>query len=247
MSRRKRTNNTTEDQILLETPTKAEQDFTDTDPWRIFKIMGEFVEGFDGMAKVSRGVSIFGSARIMPGDKYYEAAVETGRLLAQAGYAVITGGGPGIMEAANKGAYEASGTSVGCNIQLPFEQDSNPYLNISITFNYFFVRKVMFVKYASAFIIFPGGFGTMDELFEALTLIQTRKISNFPVILFGKAYWQDLLGWIKNTMLLENKVSPEDLDLLFLTDSPAEAVQTIVKSQEATTGHLNGNGNGWKK
>lgn len=247
MSRRKRTNNTTEDQILLEAPTKADQDFTDTDPWRIFKIMGEFVEGFDGMAKISRGVSIFGSARIQPGDEYYQAAVETGRLLAQAGFAVITGGGPGIMEAANKGAHDAGGASVGCNIQLPFEQDSNPYLTTSITFNYFFVRKVMFVKYASAFIIFPGGFGTMDELFEALTLIQTRKISNFPVILFGKSYWQDLLGWIKNTMLLENKVSPEDLDLLFLTDSPAEAVQTITKSQEATTGQLNGNGNGWKK
>jgi uncharacterized protein (TIGR00730 family) len=245
MSRRKRTSNTTEDQILLETPTKAEQDFTDTDPWRIFKIMGEFVEGFDRMAKVSRGVSIFGSARILPGDEYYEAAVETGRLLAQAGFAVITGGGPGIMEAANKGALDAGGISIGCNIELPFEQDSNPYLTTSITFNYFFVRKVMFVKYAAAFIIFPGGFGTMDELFEALTLIQTRKINNFPVILFGKAYWRDMVNWIQNTMLLENKISPEDLRLLFITDSPEEAVQTIVRSQEATTGQLNGNG--WKK
>jgi uncharacterized protein (TIGR00730 family) len=242
MGRRKRTSVTTEDQILLEPPTKADQDFTDTDPWRIFKIMGEFVGGFDRMAKVSRGVSIFGSARIQPGDEYYSLAVETGRLLAQAGFAVITGGGPGIMEAANKGALEAGGISVGCNIQLPFEQDSNPYLTTSITFNYFFVRKVMFVKYAAAFIIFPGGFGTLDELFEALTLIQTRKISNFPVILMGKNYWQDMIGWIKNTMLLENKISPEDLGLLFLTDSPEEAVQAIIKSEEPTTGHLNGNG-----
>ena len=241
MSRRKRTGETTEDQILLETPTKADQDFTDTDPWRIFKIMGEFVEGFDGMAKVTRGVSIFGSARIQPDDHYYQVAVETGRLLAQAGFAVITGGGPGIMEAANKGALEAGGASVGCNIQLPFEQDSNPYLTTSITFNYFFVRKVMFVKYAVAFIIFPGGFGTMDELFESLTLIQTRKIRNFPVILVGKDFWHDMVGWIKNTMLRENKISPDDLRLLFITDSPEEAVQTIIKSQEAT-GQLNGNG-----
>jgi hypothetical protein len=241
MSRRKRTQETTEDQVLLETPTKAEQDFTDTDPWRIFKIMGEFVEGFDRMAKIARGVSIFGSARIQSDDEQYRAAVETGRLLAKAGFAVITGGGPGIMEAANKGALEAGGTSVGCNIQLPFEQDSNPYLTTSITFNYFFVRKVMFVKYAVAFIIFPGGFGTMDELFESLTLIQTRKISNFPIILFGKTYWQDMVNWIQNTMLRESKISPEDLRLLFLTDSPEEAVQTIIKSQELPS-YLNSNG-----
>jgi len=239
MARRRQIGNTTEDQILLETPTKADQDFTDTDPWRIFKIMGEFVEGFDNMAKVSRGVSIFGSARIEPEDEYYQTAVETGRLLAKAGFAVITGGGPGIMEAANKGALEAGGASVGCNIQLPFEQDSNPYLTTSISFNYFFVRKVMFVKYAVAFIIFPGGFGTMDELFESLTLIQTRKISNFPVILIGKSYWQDMIDWIKNTMLRENKISPDDLRLLFLTDSPEEAVRTIIESQQHG---LNGNG-----
>ena len=183
---KRRKNGVTADQILLEIPTKAEQDFTQTDPWRIFKIMGEFVDGFDDLARIPPGVSIFGSARLQPEDTYYQAAVLTGRLLAKAKYAVITGGGPGIMEAGNKGAFEAGGISIGCNIELPFEQTANPYQTISITFNYFFVRKVMFVKYSVAFIIFPGGFGTMDELFEALTLIQTRKIRNSPVVLFGK-------------------------------------------------------------
>jgi uncharacterized protein (TIGR00730 family) len=232
MAQRERRNGTTEDQILLEVPTQAEQDFTDTDPWRIFKIMGEFVEGFDALARVTRGVSVFGSARIKPETPYYEAAVETGRLLARAGFSVITGGGPGIMEAANKGAYEAGGVSIGCNIELPFEQGANPYLTTSITFNYFFVRKVMFVKYAVAFVIFPGGFGTMDELFEALTLIQTKKIRNFPIILFGGAYWQRLLEWVGETMLPAGIIAPGDLKLLFMTDSPEEAVQTIINSQE---------------
>ncbi len=252
MRRRKQNGTATADQILLEVPTSSQQDFTDTDPWRIFKIMGEFVDGFDNMAQVSRGVTIFGSARTPPDDDHYQAAVEVGRLLAKAGFAVLTGGGPGIMEAANKGALEAGGNSVGCNIELPFEQDSNPYLTTSITFNYFFVRKVMFVKYSSAFIIFPGGFGTMDELFEALTLIQTNKIRNFPVILIGKAYWQDLMKWIENTMLRENKISPDDLNLLYLTDSPDEAVRIIVESHQQnhlkndTNGH-SPNGHGRKK
>lgn len=232
MAQRKGKNGQTEDQILLEVPSQAERDFTDTDPWRIFKIMGEFVEGFDGLARVTRGVSVFGSARIKPDTPYYEAAVETGRLLAKAGFAVITGGGPGIMEAANKGAYEAGGSSIGCNIELPFEQGANPYLTTSITFNYFFVRKVMFVKYAVAFIIFPGGFGTMDELFEALTLIQTRKIRNFPIILFGREYWRRLLDWIEETMLPAGIIAPQDLKLLFVSDSPQEAVETILRSQQ---------------
>lgn len=231
MPGRKQARTVTADQMLLETPGRVQPDFTDTDPWRIFKIMGEFVDGFDNMAHVERGVTIFGSARTQPDETEYETAVETGRLLARAGFAVITGGGPGIMEAANKGALEAGGLSVGCNIQLPFEQDSNPWLTTSITFNYFFVRKVMFVKYAVAFIIFPGGFGTMDELFEALTLIQTHKISNFPVILMGRDYWRDLIRWIENTMLRENKVSAEDLKLLYVTDSPRDAVRLIVESQ----------------
>ncbi|MBL8205550.1 MAG: TIGR00730 family Rossman fold protein [Blastocatellia bacterium] len=229
---KRRKNGVTADQILLEIPTKAEQDFTQTDPWRIFKIMGEFVDGFDDLARIPPGVSIFGSARLQPEDTYYQAAVLTGRLLAKAKYAVITGGGPGIMEAGNKGAFEAGGISIGCNIELPFEQTANPYQTISITFNYFFVRKVMFVKYSVAFIIFPGGFGTMDELFEALTLIQTRKIRNFPVVLFGKEYWGDMVQWIKDKMIGYKTISPDDLDLLFVTDSPEEAVNFILKSQE---------------
>ena len=231
---KRRRNDKTADQQLLEIPTKAEQDFTQTDPWRIFKIMGEFVDGFDDLARIPPGVSIFGSARLQPDSEYYQAAVETGRLLAKAGYAVITGGGPGIMEAGNKGAQEAGGISIGCNIELPFEQAPNPYQSISITFNYFFVRKVMFVKYAAAFIIFPGGFGTMDELFEALTLIQTRKIRNFPVVLFGSKYWGGLVHWIKETMIGQATISPADIDLLVVTDSPEEAVQVVIRSQEST-------------
>lgn len=229
---KRRRNDVTADQQLLEIPTKAEQDFTQTDPWRIFKIMGEFVDGFDDLARIPPGVSIFGSARIQPDSEYYQAAVETGRLLAKAGYAVITGGGPGIMEAGNKGAQEAGGISIGCNIELPFEQAPNPYQSVSLTFNYFFVRKVMFVKYAVAFIIFPGGFGTMDELFEALTLIQTRKIRNFPVVLFGSKYWGGLAQWIKDTMIGQATISPEDIELLVVTDSPEEAVQTVIRSQK---------------
>ncbi len=222
----------TSDSSLLEVPNKSQQDFTDTDPWRIFKIMGEFIEGFDDLAHIPPGVSLFGSARLKPDSKYYAAAVETGRLLAKANYAVITGGGPGIMEAGNKGAHEARGISIGANIELPFEQAPNPYQSLSMTFNYFFVRKVMFVKYSVAFIIFPGGFGTMDELFEALTLIQTKKIHNFPVILFGKEFWGGLIDWIKDQMLGNATISPEDLNLLFVTDSPQEAVDVVIRSQE---------------
>src|ERR1044071_5746802 len=172
----------TQDEQLLETPKPDE--FTHTDTWRVFRIMGEFVEGFDDLATISRGVSIFGSARTPPDHPQYKAAQETAALLARAGFAVITGGGPGIMEAANRGAFEAGGTSVGCNIEQPHEQKSNDYLTLSLKFKYFFVRKMMFVKYSNAFVIFPGGFGTLDELFEALTLIQTRKIHDFPVVLY---------------------------------------------------------------
>ena len=230
-SKRMGNDGVTADSSLLEVPNKAQQDFTDTDPWRIFKIMGEFIEGFDELAHVPPGVSVFGSARLQPDNIYYSAAVETGRLLSKAGYAVITGGGPGIMEAGNKGAHEARGISIGCNIELPFEQAPNPYQSLSLTFNYFFVRKVMFVKYSVAFIIFPGGFGTMDELFEALTLIQTKKIHNFPVILFGKQYWSGLVDWIKGQMLGNGTISPEDLNLLVVTDSPQEAVDVVVRMQ----------------
>ncbi len=222
---------TTQDEQLLESP--GPDEFTHTDTWRVFRIMGEFVEGFDELATLTHGISIFGSARTSPDDPDYKAAMETAALLARAGLAVITGGGPGIMEAANRGAFEAGGVSVGCNIELPFEQSSNPYLTLSLKFKYFFVRKMMFVKYSEAFIIFPGGFGTLDELFEALTLIQTRKIRNFPVVLFGSRYWAGLLDWIRNFALKENKVSDADLLLLHLTDSPAEVAQVIVNSQSS--------------
>jgi uncharacterized protein (TIGR00730 family) len=221
----------TQDEQLLETPKQDE--FTRTDTWRVFRIMGEFVEGFDNLATITRGVSIFGSARTASDNPQYKAAQETAALLARAGYAVITGGGPGIMEAANRGAFEAGGLSIGCNIELPFEQYANPYLTRSLTFKYFFVRKTMFVKYSTAFIIFPGGFGTLDELFEALTLIQTRKIKNFPVVLFGTVYWGGMLDWVKGLMLSEGKISEADLRLIHLTDSPAEAVDIVVRSQDS--------------
>ncbi|HKG96687.1 MAG TPA: TIGR00730 family Rossman fold protein, partial [Pyrinomonadaceae bacterium] len=178
---------TTQDEQLLESPRPDE--FKHTDPWRVFRIMGEFVEGFDELATLTRGIAIFGSARTKADDPDYKAAQETAALLSAQGFAVITGGGPGIMEAANRGAFEAGGLSIGCNIELPFEQRPNSYQTLSLTFKYFFVRKMMFVKYSLAFVIFPGGFGTLDELFEALTLIQTKKIRNFPIVLFGKSYW----------------------------------------------------------
>ncbi len=221
----------TQDEQLLETPRQDE--FTHTDTWRVFRIMGEFVEGFDELATITRGVSVFGSARTSPEDPQYQAAQETGGLLARAGFAVITGGGRGIMEAVNRGAFEAGGLSVGCNIELPFEQKPNAYQTRSLTFKYFFVRKTMFVKYSTAFIIFPGGFGTLDELFEALTLIQTRKIRNFPIVLFGSAYWSGMLQWITEVMLEEKKISDIDLRLINVTDSPAEAVEIVVRSQDS--------------
>ena len=221
----------TQDEQLLESP--GPDEFTHTDTWRVFRIMGEFVEGFDELATLTRGISIFGSARTRPDDPDYQAAQETAALLARAGFAVITGGGPGIMEAANRGAFEAGGLSVGCNIELPFEQGSNPYLTKGLKFKYFFVRKMMFVKYSLGFIIFPGGFGTLDELFEALTLIQTKKIRNFPVVLFGSDYWAGMLGWIRDFAMKEGKVTENDLKLLHLTDSPAEVVKIIVDSQSS--------------
>ena len=194
--------------------------------------MGEFVEGFETLARLGPAVSIFGSARTRPGDPHYEAAERTAALLTREGFAVITGGGPGVMEAANKGAHEAGGDSVGCNIELPFEQGMNAYVDIAINFRYFFVRKTMFVKYAEAFIIFPGGFGTMDELFEALTLIQTGKVRDFPVVLFGKEYWQGLVAWLQERMLADGKIKPEDMQLLIVTDSPEEAVRVVVDCYE---------------
>jgi uncharacterized protein (TIGR00730 family) len=218
----------TADAELLQSGRVAQAEFTHTDPWRVLRITAEFIEGFDKLADVTRGVSVFGSARTIPANPHYRAAVEVGRLLAEAGFEVITGGGPGIMEAANKGARLAGGRSIGCNIELPFEQGANPYLDQLVEFRYFAVRKTMFVKYSCAFIIFPGGFGTFDELFEALTLIQTGKISNFPVILFGRAYWAGLVRWLEARVASEGKISRSDLDLLVLTDDPREAVQAVI-------------------
>jgi uncharacterized protein (TIGR00730 family) len=199
------------------------------DSWALFKIMGEFVNGFERMSVIGPCVSIFGSARTKPDAKYYELAVRIAKSIAEAGYGVITGGGPGIMEAGNKGANLAGGTSVGLNIDLPFEQHDNPFIDSdkSLDFDYFFVRKVMFVKYSQGFVVMPGGFGTLDELFEAITLIQTSKIEKFPIILVGTDYWKGLLDWIKNTMLENGTISPHDLDLIHLVDTEEEVVSII--------------------
>jgi uncharacterized protein (TIGR00730 family) len=202
--------------------------FTHTEPWRVLRIQGEFVQGIDALSEVGAAIAVFGSARFGRDHPMYEAAREMGKALAEAGFAVITGGGPGLMEAANQGAHEAGGLSVGCNIELPFEQEQNQYTDLSVNFRYFFVRKTMFVKFANGFVIFPGGFGTLDELFEALTLVQTRKINRFPIILFGSSYWQGLLDWIEQTQLAEKTISPEDLNLLIVTDSIEEARDIMV-------------------
>src|ERR1043165_9554041 len=200
---------TTQDEQLLESPRPDE--FTHTDPWRVFRIMGEFVEGFDELASVSSAVAVFGSARTKPDDPDYKAAEETTAVFAAEGFAVITGGGPGILEAANRGPFDAGGLSIGCNIELPFEQRPNQYQTLTLTFKYFFVRKMMFVKYSLGFVIFPGGFGTLDELFEALTLIQTKKIRNFPIVLFGRKYWSGMLEWLRNVVQPEGKINEHDL------------------------------------
>ncbi len=223
----------TEDEKLLQERGPS-ADFTRTDPWRVLKIMSELIEGFDTLAGVAKGVSIFGSARTGPDDPQYAAARETARLLSAAGYSIITGAGPGIMEAANRGARDGRGHSVGCNIELPFEQGANPFVDTLINFRYFFVRKTMFIKYSDAFIIFPGGFGTLDELFEALTLIQTGKIFRFPVILFGRRYWAGLVRWLQTRVLTEGKISPGDLDLMLLTDDPAEAAAAVIAAHVST-------------
>jgi uncharacterized protein (TIGR00730 family) len=216
---------TTEDEKLLER--KPAPAFLDTDPWRALRILSEFVEGFDAMASVGPAVTVFGSARTKPAAPLYELSRTIGRKLAEAGYAVITGGGPGSMEAANRGCQEGGGLSVGCNIELPHEQSLNPYVDLGVEFRYFFARKVMFVKYADAFVILPGGFGTLDELFEALTLIQTGKVRHFPVVLVGSTYWQGLLDWARATLLHDGAIAEGDLSLLQLTDDPDEVVRII--------------------
>jgi uncharacterized protein (TIGR00730 family) len=218
----------TEDEQLLVRPAGPAADFTHTDPWRVLRIMGEFVSGFDALASLGPAVTVFGSARVAPDDPMYGLAVEVGRRLAQAGFAVITGGGPGLMEAANRGAQEGGGRSVGCNIELPHEQAVNAYVDLAVNFRYFFVRKNMFIKYAEAFVIFPGGFGTLDELFEALTLIQTGKIKHFPVVLVGCDYWRNLLSWIEATLAAERMIAPADLELLVCTDDPEEIIHIVV-------------------
>jgi uncharacterized protein (TIGR00730 family) len=224
----------TEDQELLRSHRAVE--FRETDTWRALRILGEFVEGFDALADVGPAVSIFGSARIGRRNRYYGAARRVAEALARQGFAIVTGGGPGIMEAANRGAKDGGGKSIGCNIELPFEQGLNEYVDLGMEFRYFFVRKVMFVKYAEGFVIFPGGFGTLDELFEALTLIQTGKVEHFPVVLFGKAYWHGLLQWIRDKPLYEEKVSPEDLDLVTITDDVETACSAIVESRRDREG-----------
>jgi len=209
--------------------------FTHDDSWRVLRIQGEFVHGINALAGVGAAIAVFGSARLSESSPYYADARAMGRKLVEAGFAVITGGGPGIMEAGNRGATDANGLSIGCNIELPFEQFENPYLNLSVNFRYFFVRKTMFVKYASGFVIFPGGFGTLDELFESLTLVQTRKIKRFPIVLFGSAFWGGLLDWIKGTQLAAGVISPEDLNLLIVTDSVDEARDIMVDCYNAQT------------
>jgi uncharacterized protein (TIGR00730 family) len=232
LNRAARTGMPTQDEQFYSSVPPAAPLFTHTDPWRVLRIMGEVVEGFDLLAELGPAVSIFGSARVKPEDPMYASAVELATLLGSAGFTIITGGGPGIMEAGNKGARESGAKSVGLGIELPFEQGLNAYVDIAVEFSYFFVRKTMFIKYAQAFVIFPGGFGTMDELFEALTLIQTGKIKNFPVILFGSGFWQGFLEWMGQTMLLEGKIAPADLDLLIISDSPAEVRDLIVRSAQ---------------
>lgn len=214
-------------------PDKYDDQFHN-DIWSVFKIMGEFVEGYEKLVQIGPCVSVFGSARLEPGHEYYKEAVITSKKLTEVGFGVITGGGPGIMEAANKGAQEGSGKSVGLCISLPWEVTANPYVdkNYNISFNYFFARKVMFVKYAQGFIAFPGGFGTLDEFFETLTLIQTQKISQIPIVLFGSSFWKGLLDWIKDTMIKEGTVSESDLDFFHITDSPDEAVSIITDFHE---------------
>jgi uncharacterized protein (TIGR00730 family) len=216
----------TADESLLQR-TFDRPDFLHGDPWRVWRIVSEFVQGFDTLAGLPPAVTVFGSARTEPSDPHYKAARKLGSALVKAGFAVITGGGPGIMEAANRGAREAKGISVGLNIELPFEQSLNPYVTVPVSFRYFFARKTMFVKYAEAFVVFPGGFGTLDELFEALTLIQTGKLKHFPVVLFGCEYWQGLIDWIKGPLLTENKVSQQDLDLLIRTDSVQDVIDIV--------------------
>lgn len=209
--------------------TPMTSNFATEETWRIFRIMGEFVDGFEVLSKVENAISIFGSSRLLPSDKYYKLADDTAYLLAKDGYSIITGGGPGIMEAANKGTRRANGHSIGLNIHIPAEQKPNPYIDTLLEFRYFFVRKVMFVKYAKAFIIFPGGFGTFDELFESLNLVQTERIDKFPVVLVGVDYWREMIGWLENKVLKHGCISESDMKLFSVVDTPEEVRKIIRK------------------
>lgn len=217
----------TTDQRLLDTA--GPSDFIHQDPWRVMRIQSEFVEGFGALAELGPAISVFGSARTPLDAPEYDKGVRIGKALAEAGFAVITGGGPGAMEAANKGALEAGGTSVGLGIELPFEQGMNAYVDIGINFRYFFVRKTMFVKYASGFVVLPGGLGTLDELFEALTLVQTQKVTRFPIVLYGTAYWKGLIDWVRGSVVATGKASERDLELFHVTDDIEEAVTLVTK------------------
>jgi uncharacterized protein (TIGR00730 family) len=228
--RRHQVETSTTDQRLLES--RGPTDWVHTDTWRVLRIQAEFVEGFGALAELGRAVSVFGSARTPRDAPEYALAVEIGRLFAEAGYAVITGGGPGVMEAANRGACEAGGVSVGLGIELPFEQGMNEWVDIGVDFRYFFARKTMFVKYAQGFVVLPGGFGTLDELFEALVLVQTRKVTSFPVVLLGSDYWSGLVDWLRRTVLVHGNIASRDLDLFTIVDDPAEAVRIVIGSDD---------------
>jgi uncharacterized protein (TIGR00730 family) len=228
----------TADERLFATPLVERGAFTQTDPWRVLRIMGEFVAGFDELADIGDAVTIFGSARSRPGDLMYHHATEAARLLGEQGFTILTGAGPGIMEAANKGAREAGAPSIGLNIELPMEQHANPYLDRVVDFRYFFVRKTMLVKYSSAFLFFPGGFGTFDEMFEAFTLMQTGKVRDMPVVLIGKSYWSGLIAWLRDTVEAEGKISSGDLDLFHITDDVEDAVRRIVAWRSRRTDDL---------
>ncbi|MES9503268.1 TIGR00730 family Rossman fold protein [Streptomyces albidoflavus] len=220
----------TTDQRLLDT--KSDSSWVHTDPWRVMRIQSEFVEGFGALAELGSAISVFGSARTGPESFEYQTGVELGKALVEAGFAVITGGGPGAMEAANKGAREAGGVSVGLGIELPFEQGLNRHVDIGVNFRYFFVRKTMFVKYAQGFVVLPGGLGTLDELFEALTLVQTRKVTRFPIVLFGREYWSGLVDWLRDTVVAQGKCAAKDLLLFHVTDDVEEAVALVTKETE---------------
>jgi uncharacterized protein (TIGR00730 family) len=230
IQRRGQIERTTTDQRLLDH--RGPTDWVHSDPWRVLRIEAEFIEGFGALAEIGPAIAVFGSARIKPGSAEYELAEQAGRKLAEAGFAVITGGGPGSMEAANKGAQQAKGISVGLNIELPFEQELNHWVDLGVNFRYFFARKTMFVKYSQGFLVMPGGYGTLDELFEAVTLVQTHKITKFPVVLFGTGYWSGLMDWLEKSVLAEEKIGPNDLDVLTMTDDLDEAVALMVAARD---------------